>query len=164
MLRTTRIADMLRRSPTRSRRPTCWSTWPTQAGGDDNITVVIIDALETPAGRAGSPRRRPSVTGSTGAVAHVDGRRRADGEPAPAAPAYAPRPRRGRASASAAGQACWCGRLPSCSVLGAAVWRVGWYARRTYYVGLAGDRVALYRGVPGGMLGWDPTLEERSAT
>ncbi|MGH9035347.1 MAG: hypothetical protein ACRD0O_06245, partial [Acidimicrobiia bacterium] len=29
-------------------------------------------------------------------------------------------------------------------------------------VGLAGDRVTLYRGVPGGVLGWDPTVERRS--
>jgi hypothetical protein len=46
-------------------------------------------------------------------------------------------------------------------VVGIAVGAVGWYARRTYYVGLSGDRVTLFRGVPGGLLGWDPTVDRQ---
>jgi hypothetical protein len=37
---------------------------------------------------------------------------------------------------------------------------VGWYARRSYYVGFAGNRVVIYKGVPGGVLGWNPTVDE----
>jgi hypothetical protein len=38
---------------------------------------------------------------------------------------------------------------------------VGWYARNTYYVGLSGSQVAIYRGRPGGLLWFQPTLQER---
>jgi protein phosphatase len=46
-------------------------------------------------------------------------------------------------------------------VLGVAVAAVGWYARRTYYVGLDGDQVAVYKGRPGGLLWFEPTLYQR---
>jgi hypothetical protein len=49
--------------------------------------------------------------------------------------------------------------LPIVVVIGIAVGAVGWYARRTYYVGLAGDRVTVFKGVPGGLLGWKPTVD-----
>src|SRR5213078_4434406 len=45
-------------------------------------------------------------------------------------------------------------------VLAIAVGGVGWYARRSYYVGFAGNRVVIYKGVPGGVLGWNPTVDE----
>ncbi|MEA2931301.1 MAG: family protein phosphatase [Actinomycetota bacterium] len=38
---------------------------------------------------------------------------------------------------------------------------IGWYARSTYYVGFAGDQVAIYKGRPGGVLWFRPTLRER---
>lgn len=38
---------------------------------------------------------------------------------------------------------------------------IGWYARSTYYVGFAGDQVAIYKGRPGGVLWFQPTLRER---
>jgi len=38
---------------------------------------------------------------------------------------------------------------------------VAWYARSAYFVGLDGDRVAIYRGRPGGLLWFEPTLQER---
>ena len=111
------------------------------AGGDDNITVVIVDAL----GDADAGAAAPPVSVSTP---------RPEGGPPPTAKA-----RRGR-RLGAKRVLVWA--LPIVLVLGTAFLVVGWYARRTFYVGLAGDRVALYRGVPGGILGWDPTLEERS--
>jgi len=46
-------------------------------------------------------------------------------------------------------------------VAGIAVAAVGWYARSAYYVGLDGDRVAIYKGRPGGLLWFEPTLQER---
>jgi hypothetical protein len=45
------------------------------------------------------------------------------------------------------------------AVIGIAVGAVGWYARRTYYVGLQADRVTVFKGVPGGLLGWEPTVD-----
>jgi protein phosphatase len=38
---------------------------------------------------------------------------------------------------------------------------VGWYARHTYYVGLDGNRVAIFKGRPGGLLWFQPTLDQR---
>ena len=42
-----------------------------------------------------------------------------------------------------------------------AVLAVAWYARSAYFVGLDGERVAIYRGRPGGLLWFEPTLQER---
>jgi len=38
---------------------------------------------------------------------------------------------------------------------------IGVYARSTYYVGFAGDQVAIYKGRPDGVLWFKPTLRER---
>ena len=38
------------------------------------------------------------------------------------------------------------------AVLGISAGSVGWYARRAYYVSLAGNQVAIYKGRPGGIL------------
>jgi hypothetical protein len=48
------------------------------------------------------------------------------------------------------------------AVIGIAVGAVGWYARRTYFVGLSADRVTLFKGVPGGLMGWDPTVDHQT--
>lgn len=48
-------------------------------------------------------------------------------------------------------------------VLGIAVWAVALYARGAYFVGLDGDQVAIFRGRPGGLLWFEPTLVERKA-
>jgi len=47
------------------------------------------------------------------------------------------------------------------AIVSGTVAAIGWYARSTYYVGFAGDQVAIYKGRPGGMLWFDPTLRER---
>jgi hypothetical protein len=52
--------------------------------------------------------------------------------------------------------------LPIVAVIGIAFGAVGWYARRTYFVGLSADRVTLFKGVPGGLLGWDPTIDRQT--
>jgi len=39
---------------------------------------------------------------------------------------------------------------------------LGWYARKTYYVGLSGSQVAIFKGRPGGLLWFEPTVEQRS--
>jgi cytoskeletal protein RodZ len=48
--------------------------------------------------------------------------------------------------------------LPVLAILGLGVGAVDWYAHHTYYVGFKGDAVVVYRGVPGGVLGWEPTV------
>jgi hypothetical protein len=49
------------------------------------------------------------------------------------------------------------------AVLGVAVWALAWYARGAYYVGLDANQVAIFRGRPGGLLWFDPTLVEHKA-
>ncbi len=133
-----------------------------QAGGDDNITVVILDALADGAagdGPAAAAASRPGET--TGEWRIDDPVAEPDAAPAPvpepepsgAAPADGP----GR---SLRGMARWA--LPVVAVIGIAVGAVGWYARRTYYVGFSADRVTLFKGVPGGLLGWNPTIDRRT--
>ena len=127
-----------------------------QAGGDDNITVVVLDALSdgtdgaaAPAATAGahavSDAPDAGLGDSSGGAALTDEDGDADAEP--------PLRRRHRGIRAAL---FW--GLPIVAVVGIALGAVGWYARRTYYVGLAGDRVTLFKGVPGGLLGWDPTI------
>jgi PPM family protein phosphatase len=123
-----------------------------QAGGDDNITVVVLDALadgDAPAAVAGSEAEPEPVAEAPPEPA--DDAPAAPVAPAVAAPASRPRLRSFR------GVLRW--GLPIVVVIGIAVGAVGWYARRTYYVGLAGERVTVFKGVPGGLLGWDPTVD-----
>ncbi|MGH8998588.1 MAG: Stp1/IreP family PP2C-type Ser/Thr phosphatase [Acidimicrobiia bacterium] len=154
-----------------------------EAGGDDNVTVVVIDALGDVTAEAsaaslalGAQRRVDEPTGEW--VAFTEGEadeadeaeeaeetttpeeRQASAEPspAPAAPHAGTEPTPAHRKARARRILAWV--LPVILLLGAGVALVGWYARRTYYVGLHGDGVALYRGQPGGVLGWDPTVEE----
>ena len=117
-----------------------------QAGGDDNITVVVLDALSDPGGAADA----------IAPVSPVDAEPEGPEPPAPEGPPRsAPRGGRGLRSLLLWG-------LPIVAVVAIAVGAVGWYARRTYYVGLSGDRVALFKGVPGGLLGWDPTVDRQT--
>lgn len=46
-------------------------------------------------------------------------------------------------------------------VIAGIVAAVEWYARDSYFVGLAGRQVVIYRGRPGGFLWWHPRLIER---
>jgi hypothetical protein len=52
--------------------------------------------------------------------------------------------------------------IPILVILGIALGAVAWYARNQYYVAPAAGRVVVYRGVPGGLLWWDPTIERRT--
>ena len=53
--------------------------------------------------------------------------------------------------------------LPIVLVLGIAVAAVGWYARKDYYVGASQGQVTVFKGVPGGLAGWNPTIEQRTS-
>ncbi len=52
--------------------------------------------------------------------------------------------------------------LPLLFIVGAATAALGWYARGSYYVGTSGNEVVIYKGVPGGVLGWNPTVDQRT--
>ncbi|MDQ1517436.1 MAG: family protein phosphatase [Actinomycetota bacterium] len=172
MLSNDTIAATLRRHADPQQAAETLVDMANQAGGDDNITVVILDALADGDGRGAAAAadisarlegtgELPVVEDDGGALAvaatshDVPANANADAD-ADADVAVAPRrPRR-----KMRGVVVW--GLPIMAVVGIAVGAVGWYARRTYYVGLSADRVTLFKGVPGGLLGWQPTVDRRT--
>jgi protein phosphatase len=115
------------------------------AGGEDNITVVVAVTDE-------APRHEVPETIEPIEAVEVE-----DELPPPSQPGD----RRRRGLRGAGRVLLWA--LPIVLVLGIAVAAVGWYARKDYYVGANQGRVTVYKGVPGGLAGWDPTIEQRTA-
>ena len=142
MLSDDTIAQTLRRHVDPQQAADTLVDMANQAGGDDNITVVLVDALSD--GGEGSVAE-PQVEETPEPPVVVD-----EEEEPPARPGG-----RGVRSLLLWG-------LPILAVIGIAVGAVGWYARRTYYVGLSGDHVTLFKGVPGGLLGWEPTVDHQT--
>jgi serine/threonine protein phosphatase PrpC len=143
------IAGVLRNQSDAQRAADTLVDMANKAGGDDNITVVVIDVLGDPAGAAPAAEAQEEPTGEW----EFDAASPAKTGPPAAAPRRRRRPGTHRLLAWA---------LPVLLLMGAGVAAVGWYARNTYYVGFSGDRVTVFRGVPGGLLGWDPTVERKS--
>jgi len=145
MLSDDTIAQTLRRHADPQQAADTLVDMANQAGGDDNITVILLDALsdggERAAMTAAEPEAEPSLENSGAAPLDEDTEARPGG--------------RGFRSLVLWG-------LPILAVVGIAIGAVGWYARRTYYVGLSGDRVTLFKGVPGGLLGWEPTVDHET--
>jgi serine/threonine protein phosphatase PrpC len=143
-------------------------------GGNDNITVVVVDVVDDD-GRSESasealegeeltsheterPQSAPARITDDGpatavAVSPPATALRAEPRPEPRRPAE-PRPRRftWRVVVFFAALA---------AVVAVGILAISWYARNTYYVGLDGDRVAIFKGRPGGFLWFEPTLRER---
>ncbi|HEV7523336.1 MAG TPA: Stp1/IreP family PP2C-type Ser/Thr phosphatase [Acidimicrobiia bacterium] len=125
------------------------------AGGEDNTTVVVIDVLETettaadPIALAGEP---DATTTSRSAVI-------APPDPAEPKPAKAPRVKGARRRAV---RGVILVLLPLLLIVGAATAALGWYARSSYFVGASGSEVVIYKGVPGGVLGWNPTVDQHT--
>ena len=177
MLSDDTIAGTLRRHADPQQAADTLVDMANQAGGDDNITVVILDALADGDGMAASAGVVPTpeeptgewlVAGAGGGSADVGSppapERGSGPEPPPAAaPGATPAARRAGARRRRPGvRAALVWGLPIIAVVGIATGAVGWYARRTYYVGLSAERVTLFKGVPGGLLGWKPTVERRT--
>ena len=126
-----------------------------RAGGEDNTSVVVIDVLEVDPASAPDPDllAAPAVTAI---------------QPMPPAPDPEPDgdllPRTPRESM---GRRVWGALLlfvPLIIVLALAFGGVGWYARRSYFVGFTpNNQVVIFKGVPGGVLGWDPTIQAKSS-
>lgn len=167
------VAGVLRRQPDPQRAAETLVDMANEAGGDDNITVVVVDALGDAAaeGKAASAALAgvPATDEPTGEWVPFGEEDRGEEEAAPpeevtsasaAAPLRAKRRRSGRPP-RARRLVAWL--LPVVLLVGAGLGAVGWYARRTFYVGLSEGRVTLFRGVPGGLLGWEPTVEARSS-
>lgn len=151
------------------------------AGGSDNITVVVVDVVDDDQAsvRASAALADTAATRVTPAV-------RATPAPGPADEATSSARRDAQLSAletefdpderevRPAEELALPARRVSLravafvvallAVLGVAAGAVAWYARGSYYVGLDGDQVVVYRGRPGGLLWFEPTVAEATTT
>jgi PPM family protein phosphatase len=152
-------------------------------GGNDNITVVVIDVVDDddraerssaalaadPAPtvvRSVDPTPPPRSLGSTEDAARAWGVEEPSGDARPTATATATRPPAVARPVDERPHRRFTWRVIAFFVALGAILAVimgafAWYARSTYYVGVDGDRVAIFKGRPGGLLWFEPTLHER---
>jgi protein phosphatase len=131
-----------------------------EAGGEDNITVVVLDVVEVDVAEAAHPIdlaqsevAAPATDEPALATSVINTGEPASEEPSP------PREHRSRLRGV---RGVILVIVPLLFIAGIATAAVGWYARRSYFVGAAGGDVVIYKGVPGGVLGWDPTIDTRT--
>ena len=117
-----------------------------EAGGEDNITAVLVDVLEAPPPTAPDPEALATASPSRTPVPTS----------APEVAVPVPRERRPRLR-TLGGVLLYV--LPVLLIVGMGIGAVDYYAHHTYFVAFKGDQVVVYRGVPGGILGWQPTVE-----
>ena len=152
-------------------------------GGNDNITVVVIDvvddddrarrssaALAADSGpaveRSADPTPAPRPATSTDDPGRAWGVEEPAGGGRPTSTATATRPESAArpSDEKPPRRVTWRVIVFFVALGGVVAVIVGtfaWYARSTYYVGLDGERVAIYKGRPGGLLWFEPTLQER---
>jgi len=147
-------------------------------GGRDNITVVVVDVVDDDdRARTASRlvgRNRRSSDGGAGAASTAVLDRVETEAPERRGPPKRAEARAERVERRAAKKAVRKARprrvtlrsllfvVLVLAVAGAAVGAVWWFARNTFYVGVAGDEVVIYRGRPGGVLWVEPTIEQRT--
>jgi serine/threonine protein phosphatase PrpC len=125
------------------------------AGGEDNVTVVVVDVLEVdPAGALADP--------TTMTDAATPANRSAVIAPPDLPEPPARKPPRAKGSGRRTVRAAILVLLPLLLIVGAATAALGWYARGSYFVGVKGAEVVIYKGVPGGVLGWNPTVDQHT--
>jgi serine/threonine protein phosphatase PrpC len=157
-------------------------------GGSDNITVVLVDIILDPAEAPDGPLDGslhedgpptaliPAVVIANGAgppsAAPPADASPADAPPADAPPADAPpsapgdsRRTRRRAAKAAKGPKV---RLVTIrvvgffvlllAIVGAGLAGTAWYARESYFVGVRSGQILIFKGRPGGVLWWQPTV------
>ncbi len=172
------IASILRRRSDPDRVAKQLVAMAKDAGGADNITVVVIDVTDDDdrAAKASAKVGEQSITAMPRPVtpslaldadaptekiprAVLTEDRPSQPPPAPAtgetkveAPIKARRPNLATVA--------FLGAL--ILVLGLAAAAILFSARGSYYVGVDGDEVAIFKGRPGGLVGFGPTLEERT--
>lgn len=123
------------------------------AGGEDNITVIVIDVLEVDEDAPPDPELLDAAVEPDAPAPVVAP------EP-PAVPAPAPTRTKGARLRGIRGVLLLV--VPFVAIVAVATAAVGWYARRSYFVGTDTGKVVIFKGVPGGVLGWNPTVDERT--
>ncbi|MDQ1396034.1 MAG: family protein phosphatase, partial [Acidimicrobiaceae bacterium] len=143
-------------------------------GGHDNITVVVVDVVDDDDKAESASAALEGTQGpATTVVATV-------GEPSAEPPVDEPDPPAAAEAAPGSAEATVMTAAPPkhrsrritfrvvlfsillLAVLGGAAAAIGLYARGTYYVGLDGDDVTVFKGRPGGLLWFKPTVERRT--
>lgn len=127
-----------------------------ESAGRDNITVVVVDVVDDDDQAATAAREVEGGTAEGHALVTKD---RTAAAAVPEARPKREKPPRPRLLT-------W--RLVVFFVLFVVILlgafgAVGYYARNTYYVGFKGDSVVIYKGKPGGVLWFKPTVEEPTA-
>jgi protein phosphatase len=147
MLRSDEIEGILDDEPDARRAAQRLVDAANAAGGEDNITALVVEVIEDD--DTGVFQAAPA-----NGEEHEDDQHDATGT--------APRrPRKRRSRGRRIGLTLlW--MLPVLAILALALGAVGWYARGTYFVGVNKSRVTVFKGRPGGVLGWDPTVERRT--
>ena len=141
-------------------------------GGSDNITAVVIDVVDDDDRATRQSQAIGTETGKRMGPVPARPPREAEADerwadqPLGAAPSTATKPPSPPARPSPPPRRGFTWRLVAFVLLLLAVLAVGgasvrWYARSVYFVGLDGDRLAVYRGRPGGLLGFEPVLVDR---
>ena len=152
-----------------------------EGGGNDNITVVVVDVVDDDdrAGRASAavaasaasrsstrterqppspeesrPTRSPAPSGGTPPAGALP----TDGRGEPASLAGTPQERPPRVTTLRAVVFLTALVL----VLVGAVAAIGFFARGGYFVGVTGEEVTVFKGRPGGLLWFEPTIVERT--
>ncbi len=172
------IASILRRRSEPERVAQQLVTMAKDAGGADNITVVVIDVTDDDdrAAKASAKVGSQPVTAMPRPVfaspaldadpptERIPRAVLTEDRPSPPPPPTPPT----RATKEAPKKT----RRPNLAtvaflavlilILGLAATAILVAARGSYYVGVDGDDVAIFKGRPGGLLGFEPTLEERT--
>ena len=144
-----------------------------EGGGRDNVTVVVVDVVDD-GGRAGEASDALAVGAASGLASRAEPAVVTETEDASAAGGLAYEPT-GATNGSRAGRGTDVRTRPQgrrltwrvllfslilLALIGGAFATIQWYGRSTYFVGFEGDRVAIFKGRPGGVLWLDPVLEE----
>lgn len=184
MVRANRIGEILSGEADPTRAANALVDAANTAGGEDNITVVVLDAVgegkdPLPSsvaaairGRTVDPEAAADATAAVEVVesAPVEVTTETTSMDAPAAATPAPpapplpkdtaryrEPRPGRSAGRTAARVAMF-VLPILVILGLGVAALAYYAQNSYYVTVSDGTVALYRGRPGGVLWWDPEV------
>jgi PPM family protein phosphatase len=144
-----------------------------EGGGRDNVTVVVVDVVDD-GGRAGEASDALAVGAASGLAGRAEPAGVTETEDGSAGGlTYEPV---GATNGSGAGRGAEADRtrpqgrrltwrvllfsLILLALVGGAFATIQWYGRSTYFVGFEGDRVAIFKGRPGGVLWLNPLLEE----
>jgi protein phosphatase len=160
------IAAVLRRLGDPTEAATELVRLANQAGGRDNITVVVLDVVDD-GGQAERASRALAGDLAGFSSALERGSKLSDDQ----LDSVRTAPKRSRAERRSDRKAARASRtritwrvllfvVLLAGVIGGAFATIQWYGTSTYYVGFDGDEVAIFQGRPGGLLWIEPTLED----